>query len=50
MTEPQMGNRCTAQGAPPGPLGQSREVGWGGGWGEVQEGGDINILMAGSHC
>ena len=41
---------CIAQGAQRGALLQPGGVGWGGGTGEVQEGGDIHIPTADSHC
>ena len=43
-----MGICCMTWGNQTGALYQPREVGWGGGWGEVQEGGDICVPMADS--
>ena len=45
-----MGNCSIAQTAQSGALWQPRGVGWGGGGREVQEEGDICILMADSQC
>ena len=45
-----MGICCIAQGAQQGALLQPGGVGWGGGTREVQEGGDIHIPTADSHC
>ena len=44
------GSSCIAQGVEIGALGQPTRVGWGQGWREAQEGGDICILTADSRC
>ena len=44
------GSSYRAQGAEISALGQPAQVGWGQGWREAQEGGDICILMSDSGC
>ena len=45
-----MGSRGITPRAQGSILGQARGAGWGGVWGEVQEGGDICTLIADSCC
>ena len=46
-----MGSCCLTPRAQPGALWQPKGVGWGGGLGgEIQEGRDICVLTADSHC
>ena len=45
-----MGCCCITLGARQGTLWQPREMGWDGEWWEVQEGGNISILMTDSCC